>query len=237
MQRFSCLIVALFLIFPIHLVGQEIEVQEVQEKMSQGNKNGLTVNIPEASVDKVEDDWDKWLRKELNGNTSTNSGEIVGEECENDDISDLPFVVYSKVEEKDKGTRLTVFVNLGGAYLNSNEHGDRFEVMKEQLTSFSKEVATEALEEKLGDAEDKLDDLTDKRDNYVKEKEDLQSDVEDYKEEIEDCKETIEEAKKNIEKNERKIKKYKKKKEDQQEKVENQKEKLEKIEERLKNVD
>ena len=186
----------LFIFFSIILQAQKVKVQEKEVKMSQGTRNGLTVEIPEADEKDVEKTWKKKMKKDFNAKTSNSKGEVFADDAEIKSISDNTVDVYAKAEEKKGNVRFTVFFNLGGVYLNSKDHSAHYKYVEKMLEDFAKEVAVNTLEEQLKEEEKNLKKLKNDQEKLVSDKEKLKSDIEDYKQRIKKAEEDIKENEK-----------------------------------------
>ena len=106
------------------------------------------------------------------------------------------FDVYAKVDEiSDGGATVSIAIDLGGAYLNSGEHGAKFKIIEKKLYAFGVKAAKNVVAEDVK-AEEKI--LKEKE----KELDQLKKDKESKEKEIEDFKEKITKAEEDIKKNE-----------------------------------
>lgn len=197
-----------------------IIAKEEEKSMSQGVRNSLVFEVP-VKPDFVEDEWKdflndykakpKWMKKEKEW-FSDNA--IITEIGGNN-----PVDVYAKIENSgSEASLLTVWFDLGGAYLSSYQHAEKYAAAQHMLRTFSikvqKDMTTKELEKeekKFKKAEGNLKDL-------VKDKEQLLKDIENYKAKIKKAEDDIikndkdqKDAQKNIEEQKEVVKKVQEK--------------------------
>jgi len=125
-----------------------ISVEEATEKMSQGYNPGLKVFIPDAQKKDVDRDFAKYM-KEFNAKGKLNKSEYFFDNATIKQFGNNPVDVYSITTQKDKGTQLEVFFDLGGGYLNSKDDGDKFEIAQRMIHDFAKEEARNAVQNQI----------------------------------------------------------------------------------------
>ncbi len=169
-------------------------VKQETKTMSQGVKNALVIEIPSAKPDFVEDKWKnlmdsykskpKWNRKEK---------EFFSDNAQITEINgNNPVDVYAKIEESGtSNTLLTVWFDLGGAYLNKDDHQDKFAFGEKMVMLFAKDVAITATQKELTEEEKKFKKMEGKMKDLVKDKEDLHKDIENYKAKIKKAEDDI----------------------------------------------
>jgi len=188
----------LFLFFLLVTVSLNAQIKEQVYKMSQGSNNALALEIPGVSDKVVHDLWKDYLKDfyDAKPKWDRKADEWFSDDA---DIAALGLGntvdIYAAVEEKKEGVVLRMWVNLGGAYLNSRQHPERYTEAEKILMRFGLEVAREKTKEELEAEQDKLKDLQ-------RELSRLESDNKKYHQEIERAKETIKKAEKDIEENE-----------------------------------
>ena len=171
-----------------------------------GGKNGFEITISYADQKTAEKEL-KGLFKSWRGNYSDKKGVMKADDCKDKDMGENTFDVFGTVvEDGDKGSKALVAVNLGGAYLNSKEHGDRFKVMEKELHKWAVKTATDFIEDIEKEEKKKLEDQQDELSDLEKEQKKLEDEIKDYKKKIEDNKKAIEESKKNQEEKKGQIK-------------------------------
>lgn len=200
----------------------QAQIQEVVQNMSQGSKNGLSVNLTSTDVKTVEAAWTKFL-KDYKGKTKKNkkSNEVFTDNAEIKKMSSNTVDVYAQAVDNGEDVNFTVWFDLGGAYVSANSHPDAFTYSKQMLSDFSKTVSSAAIEVEVKMEEDVYKKLE-------SEMKSLEKEMKNYEDEITKCEQKIEAAKANIAEN--KTAQAVKVKE-----LEVQKDKLEAAQEKLKN--
>jgi myosin heavy subunit len=227
MQKITILIAVLFcsiLTIQAQTTRKSVNIslaKEEEKLMSQGVKNALTMEIA-AKPDFVEDKWKdflekykakpKWMKKEKEW-FSDNA--VISELAGNN-----PVDVYAKIDPSgSEATLMTVWIDLGGAYLSSYQHSEKYAFAQKMLREFNLKVLKDATQKELEKEEKKLKKADGNFKDLVKDKENLLKDIENYKAKIKKAEDDI-------------IKNDKDQKEAQQA-IEEQKGVLKKVQERL----
>ena len=185
MKKNTILFIAFVFVAFLNVNLSAQEVSEVRESMSEGSKNALVLELPKTDAKTVEKAWTKYL-KDLDGKTKKNkkTNEIFTDNAMIKTMSKNTVDIYSKVQSKGEGSRLTVWVDLGGAFLASETHPEQYGVASEMLNDFSANISIAKAEEVLDVEEDALNDEEDKLKKLDKETADMKSKIEDYKKKI-----------------------------------------------------
>ena len=184
----------------ILLIGilSQTTAQDVNEKkisMSLGPQNAFYVEIPGSDLKMAEKTFYEIIKEygKLKENKKAREHFMMATKIPVINGSS-PLDVYAKFEEGKGMTTTFVWMDMGGAFINSNEYGSQAKSLKQFMSDYfiavRKKVVTEELkveEKKLADVEKDLKKLKDKND--------------DYHQDIEKAKQKIVEAEKNIEKN------------------------------------
>ena len=187
----------LFALIASFTLSAQVKVEERNVNID-GSKNGFYITIP-FGTDKQAENALKDELKDWKGKYQT-KGYIFVDDCSLKDMGDNTFDVYAKVEgNPDGGAFVSIAIDLGGAFLNSGEHGAQFKYVQGRLQSFAVKAAKSAVDDEIKAEEDilktKQKELSDlESDQAKKEKE-----IEDYKKKIEENEKAIEESKKNQE--------------------------------------
>lgn len=179
--------------------AQFIQAQVVERSvgMSAGAQNALVLEIPAVDAGLVSDLWKgymkdfyrekpKWQRRDKEW--LSDDAEIAALGMGN------TVDVFAKTEQKGDNTFVYMWIDLGGAFLNSSQHRERYTEAEKILVRFGLEVARTKVKIELEEQEDMLKDLN--RDLAR-----LASDKERSEREIQRAKETIAKAEKDIEDN------------------------------------
>lgn len=192
------LIFFLILLFSNILNAQNLKVEEVLENMSKGTQKGLAIEFTEISEDFLWKEFKDWVDK-FKGKTKVDkkNNEIFSDDAFLKEISANTFDIYGKIINKGKSQKLIMFIDLGGAFLNTQMHADKYKIMEGYLLEFGKSVIKNDLQNRLEEAENVLKKLE-------KEKKDLEQEQSKSLKNIEDAKNTIKKEEENIEANKKK---------------------------------
>jgi hypothetical protein len=122
-----------------------IKVEERTEKMSEGYNHCLSVFIQNAQKKDVDRNFAKYM-KGFNAKADQNKGEYFFDNATIKQFGNDPVDVYSITVQKDQGVLMQVFMDLGGAYLNSEDHTPKFDVAKRMIYDFAKQEAKNAVQ-------------------------------------------------------------------------------------------
>src|SRR5437868_3143769 len=103
-----------------------IKVTESNEKIGNGKNNALVVSIYDATPDEIGKEW-KSKMKDYKAKVSMGD-EILADNAVIKEINGNNTIdVYARIEKVKEGeTKLIVAFDLGGAFLNSSEHKEKF---------------------------------------------------------------------------------------------------------------
>lgn len=192
MMRFSLLLCFIFIFLFSSL---EAQITEESKSMSLGARNALVLELPDTESNFVEKLWKKYLKTYGVKTKKSRGGEIFSDDAEVVAIGGANTIdIYAKSEEQGTGSELSMWIDLGGAFLASETHQDRYLEGEKFLMRFALFVAKENTKIELDEEENQLKKLL-----TLKKK--LQRDNERYHREIEQAKETIRKAEANIETN------------------------------------
>lgn len=210
---------ALFVAITFGLVAQKKEVSLKEElySFSVGSKNAITVTLPDSKKDVV----NKVLTKEIKswgGKMKNDKTEITTLQSVDKKIFDgKAFDTYTRIYQDGQDTKISVAVDLGGAFMTSAEHPAVFDQFKEKLYKFALNAGEASIaqevkaEEKMLKTMNKdLKSLDKTDDKYQKEIDKLNKQIEQARQDKEANKVQIETKKKEIKEQEEKIKGMKK---------------------------
>ncbi|MBK9106953.1 MAG: hypothetical protein IPM92_00865 [Saprospiraceae bacterium] len=183
------LFVLLFLFFlTAFMQTVSAQVEESKQSMSLGVQNGLTVVIPEAKEDFIEDVLKKYLKDcgKLKKNKKAGEHFIVAATVPMLN-SGGPMDLYVQITDY----RATMFFDLKTAFLNSREHSDLYVKAKDFVQEFSYETQRELTREMLEKESDKLKKLNKKLKDLVSDNTDYHKDIEEAKAKIKKREEEI----------------------------------------------
>lgn len=179
MKNFTYLITAFLLFAGIGTshAQQEIVINEILQYMSQGEKTGLEVAILDAEPSDVESTWIKFMKRyKAKVTSSKKSVEVFADNANIPQISANTVDVYAIATKAPYGTKLSVFVDLGGAFVSSRDHEAAFAAFERLLRDYAHEEAVRVVEEELKAQESvmktlqkELESLLKDKDGYIKE--------------------------------------------------------------------
>ena len=135
----------------------QAEISEGDLAMSQGTNNGLSFSIPTSDEKIAKDVWEKYV-KSIKGKTkyNRNTNEILTDDAKIKELSANTVDIYAKLT----GDKMTVWVDLGGAYLNSEDHTDQYAVIEGMIDDYHDAISLHLAEVNLKKQEDALKSLT-----------------------------------------------------------------------------
>jgi chromosome segregation ATPase len=185
----------------LQFFAQDIRVRESNESFSNGNHNALSVTIYVTDAGTVEKEWKSQMKDLGYDKSNDKKGEYFFDNVVVKQWGNNSMDVYSKaVEQKgEKSVTLTAAFDLGGAYLSSSEHKDKFEYMKKTMHDFAVKISKEELDGQIKSAGKVLSNIQDKQAGLEKDNKGLADDITNYNQKIKKANEQIEQNKKDIE--------------------------------------
>lgn len=199
MRTIALSILSLAFFFNVNTASAQYEVviNEILEYMSQGEKTGLEVAIVDAETKDVESSWVKFMKKYKGKVTnSKKSVEIFADNANIPQVSANTVDVYAIARKAEYGTKLSVFIDLGGAFVSSQDHEVAFGAAEGLLREFALSEAVRIVEAELKAQEKVMKDLNKDLENLIKDKD-------SYAKEIEKAKALIAQREIDIENNEK----------------------------------
>lgn len=190
MKNIASLLILLFVGF--NTFGQKIKVGIEQATMSEGSHSAYAALLPKVEEKDAEKAWKKFIKSYDNENIQSRSNEVFADNVVISELSATPIDIYATFKETKEGTKMMVFFNMGGTYLNNSNENSSF--AQTMVRNFAVQTSSEAINEVIEDQGKELVKLEKDLDKLVKTKNDLEN-------EIEDCKKTIENNTSDIEKN------------------------------------
>ncbi len=170
----------------------EVKVTEENYSFSVGSKNSIIVTIPYGKMDIVEKELKNEL-KEWGGKFNSSKGEYTAMQATEKSMGAKAFDAYARPFASGETVKVAVAIDLGGAYLSSNQHSAQFSAMKEKLKAFAVRAAKECVAEELKAEQKILAGFEKDQKDLEKDKETLLKSIEDYKKKISDAEKKIEE--------------------------------------------
>ena len=210
------------------------QIRETTASMSQGSNNALAIDVPYNDPEKVLDEFEDYA-EDFKAKTKKKKGELFADNAQVKSIGGNNTIdIYAKAEKGDNKTILTVWFDLGGAYLSSKSHGEKYGEAVKWLNDFASRMVKKGIEDELKAEQKKLDALNDEQKNLVRDKEKLDRSIIDGEKDIKDMEAKIAQTKQNIEKAKQDIVTNQEKQKGKVADIEKQKEVVKKVEARLK---
>jgi hypothetical protein len=161
-------------------------VREGERVMSQGSKNALTVDLPKTSLKDAEKLW-KDYAKQFKGDTKKDkkTDEWLTDNAMIAAIGGANTIdMYAKFSESGDMTTVGLWIDLGGAYVDSKGFADKYVEGEKILQNFALSVQREQTKKQLSDQQDDLKKM-EKQEKKLEEKNaDLAKDIENWKKKI-----------------------------------------------------
>ena len=172
--------------FACTLQAGTIKVIEGNSKIAGSRNNVLTVVIYETDFDEVIKAWKKKM-KSTKVKVKTSKGEVFADNAVIKKLGDHPMDIYARTEKILGGSKLIVGVNLGGAFLNSKDHKEKYDAFAKFVEEFAENQIRASIIEQVKDAEKELNSSIIKQKNLVKNKERLKNKIVGYKNDIKEA--------------------------------------------------
>lgn len=191
MQIKTTLLLALLILGNALFVSAQRNVRETEKMMSFGSRPGFRLDFPGATADLVEDLWKDWAKKHYNAKLKKKSGEWYANELKASSMGSDNFSLYSMVEKTSDGATLTVWYDMGSAFLNSRDKPAQAREVSAALQQFFYDVRRSTYDKQTKDEEKKLKEMEDKNKAMDKTSKQLQKDIDDYKAKIKKAEDEI----------------------------------------------
>ncbi|MCF8459725.1 MAG: hypothetical protein K9G46_03300 [Flavobacteriales bacterium] len=166
-------------------------VEEQVVPMDGVPRNSLTIIIKDAKTEDIKKAWKKQL-KDLKCKVSDKTF-IFGDDCKDKEVGSNTFDIYSVVEEAtDKGVKLVVAFDLGGAYLSKANHPDQYPIAEKIVYAFAVEQARELVRLEMEATGKILSGFEKELAGLEKDKAGAESNIVDYEKKIAESKTAIE---------------------------------------------
>lgn len=162
---------------------KKITIDERTKSFADGSHNALIVNIYEADEDLILKEW-KRLMKDYDAKV-TSKKETFADDAMIKNLSPNTVDIYAFAEKNSDGDfNLVVAFDLGGAFLSSSQHSDKYRTAEKILHEFAVNTAKEAIKDQLKDEEHNLSRMEKDQQSLERDKENLLKNIEDYKQKI-----------------------------------------------------
>ncbi|MCP3930408.1 MAG: hypothetical protein GY705_15055 [Bacteroidetes bacterium] len=193
-KKHILLLVGLLFFFTSSLLSQ---ISEQSKSMSQGLNNALVLEIPDSDEKFVEKVWKKFAR-EFKGKTKEldrKRNEWFSDNAKVPALSSNTANIYTQIEQSGEDVDVSMWIDIGGSYLNSGDHYNDYTEAEKLLLRFGLEVAQETVRLEIVQEKKELKKLESTLER-------LKRSNEGYHREIETAKERISKAEENIVTNE-----------------------------------
>jgi hypothetical protein len=187
---FSMLIAAILMV-------QSVGAQVRQEMLSMplGSKNAYMLVLPKCTPKLAEEEWKNFVKQYNKASAAkmkktdiflTDNVLVPGISSGNN-----PIDLYARMDAAGEDTRINLWVDLGGAFVNGADFQLQSEQIEQLLLRFGLQVARTQVQEELKDQEKVLKGLQDDQRKLEKDKKSLEDDIKDYQAKIKKAEENI----------------------------------------------
>ena len=179
----------------------KIVINEVFLNMTKGQQTGFEVLIPESKPKVVNSEFGK-LFKKYKGKviSSKKSPETFVDDASIIEVSENTIDVYFITSPINNGTKLLVFVDLGGVFISSSSHTRAYDAMEVVLRQFGLDASKGNIKDQIKMEEKNLANLNKELSKLAKEKNSDIKKIENYKSSIEKIERNISNIEDNYEK-------------------------------------
>ncbi len=177
------LIVIVVLVFSTILNAQtQFTANEVRQFMSKGEQNGIEIILNGTNLEDAKDAIEKW-GKRITAKIvrDKKSPEIFLDNAQISTVSANVLDMYAIVTPIDNGSKVTIFTDLGGAFISSAAYGTQYAGLEAAIKKFAKDQAIEEVEDQQKKEEKIFKTLTGNLKDLTKNKEDYFKDIEKAK--------------------------------------------------------
>ena len=171
-------------------IGQEVKTSNDKVSFSHGSFDAIVVTIPHGNKDVVEKEL-KSEMKDWGGKYNSSKGEYTAKEAKLKAMGDKYFDGYAKIIESGTEIKVAFAVDLGGAYMNSREHGSQYKEIEGRAKKFGQSAATASVNGMIELETKTLKKMNGEKEDLLKEIERSKKDIEDYKKKIAETEQKI----------------------------------------------
>jgi hypothetical protein len=161
-------------------------VREGERVMTQGSKNSLTVDLPKTALKDAEKMW-KDYAKQFKGDTKKDkkTDEWLTDNAMIASIGGANTIdMYTKFSESGDITTIGLWIDLGGAYVDSKGFADKYAEAEKILQNFALLVVREQTKKQLGDQQDDLKKMEKAEKKLEDKNADFLKDIDNWKKKI-----------------------------------------------------
>ena len=180
--KVSLFTAALLFTFAAANAQTQFTTNEVRQFMSKGEQNGIEIILNGTKPEDAKDAIEKWGKKmKAKIVRDKKSPEIFIDNAQMPTVSANVVDMYAIVTPVDNGSKVTIYTDLGGAFVSSAAYGTQYAGLDASLKKFAKDQAIEVVEEQQKAEEKILKTLTGNLKDLTKDKEDYLKDIEKAK--------------------------------------------------------
>lgn len=180
--KVSLFTVALLFTFAAANAQTQFTTNEVRQFMSKGEQNGIEIILNGTKHEDAKDAIEKWGKKmKAKIVRDKKSPEIFIDNAQMPTVSENVVDMYAIVTPVDNGSKVTIYTDLGGAFVSSAAYGTQYAGLDASLKKFAKDQAVVVVEEQQKAEEKILKTLTGNLKDLTKDKEDYLKDIEKAK--------------------------------------------------------
>ena len=157
-------------------------IKEANRSFSQGTQNSLSMDLRKTDTKSVEKEFAKFIGQ-YKGKTKADkkTGEIFSDNAIIKEMGNNDMDIYAKVTQSGEDNNLTVWFDLGGAYLSSEDHPKEYAIAEKMIMEFAISVSKGMLEDQLKEEEKTMKKLEGDLKKLKKDKEGYEKDIEKAK--------------------------------------------------------
>jgi len=155
---------------------------EVRQFMSKGEQNGIEVILNGTKPEEARDAVSKWAKKmKAKVVMDKKNPEIFIDNAQVPTVSANVVDMYAIVTPVDNGSKVTIFTDLGGAFITSAAYGSQYAGLEAVMKKFARDQAIEVVEGQLKMEDKNLKSLNGSLKDLIKDKEGYIKDIEKAK--------------------------------------------------------
>ena len=175
---------------PAARLSQKIVIKESPEPIGGGTHNALTVKIPDINPAEAEEGFKSHM-KAYNGKRTSKEGSAFIDNADIKEMSDNTVDVYAKAVAAGKDVNFSVAFDLGGIFLSSTTHKDKYLVAERIVKEFAVKMTREPLLEQLKNAQKSQSKIEGEQKSLEKDNINLNEDIQNYKAKIRTAEENL----------------------------------------------
>jgi len=161
--------------------------------MNLGSHNAITLSMPDYEDKFANRVWRDYIKSFKGKNKKVKrSSEYFIDDAKIMGVSSNTVDLYWTIESRGSGSSLTIWTDLGGAFVNSSEHDQAYEGLSVMLTGFEKQLNVENIKLELKSEEVELKELGKKLARLEKLNDKYHKEIEDWNRKIVETEEKIE---------------------------------------------